>query len=156
VQVVVEIRAGADDEVHETALHHRHHATAQPGGRHRPGHRQANRRLVLRRQHLVHEDAAGFTQPAGVERLKAVVDEIADRRITRWPVVLNGPTAEISTGATLRRPGDAMRHGNSLNHLVIWLSPIGYRPSAHSGRPELRRGARFRYRTDRSGDRAIG
>jgi hypothetical protein len=40
--------------------------------------------------------------------------------------------------------------------LAIWLSLIGYRPSARSGRPELRRGARSGYRAIESAiDRAI-
>ena len=78
VQVVIEVRAGADDEVDQAALHHLDDAAAEAGRRQRAGDRQADRRVVLGRQHLVGEDLARLRQPAGVERLEPVVDQLAD------------------------------------------------------------------------------
>ena len=87
VQIVIEVGAGADDEVDQPALHQLHDAAAEPGRRHRAGDRQRNRRVVLGQQHLVGEDAAGFAEPCGVERLKSFVDEVPDVGAAARPVV---------------------------------------------------------------------
>ena len=47
VKVVIQVRAGRDDEVDEPAIHHLDDATADARGRHRAGDRQADRRIVL-------------------------------------------------------------------------------------------------------------
>ena len=83
VEVVIEVRAGADEEVDEAAVHHLDDAAAEPGRRQRAGDGQADRRVVLGRQHLVGEDVARLGQPAGVERLEPVVDQVADLRRCR-------------------------------------------------------------------------
>ena len=60
VQIVVEVRPGRDDEVHEPAVHQLDDAAAQPRRRHRAGNRQPDRGFVLRREHSVGEDLARF------------------------------------------------------------------------------------------------
>ena len=72
VEVVIEVRAGADDKVDQTAVDHLDHASAEAGRRQRAGDRQADGGVVLGRQHLVGEDVAGLGEPARVERLEAV------------------------------------------------------------------------------------
>ena len=89
VEVVIEVRAGADDEVDQAAVHHLDDAAAEAGGRQRAGDGQTDRRVVFRRQHLVGEDVAGLRQAAGVERLEAVVDEVPDLGAAARPVVLD-------------------------------------------------------------------
>ena len=83
VQVVIEVRAGADDEVDQPAVHQLDDAAAEAGRRQRAGDGQADRRVVVRGEHLVGEDVAGLRQPAGVERLEAVVDRAAGSRRCR-------------------------------------------------------------------------
>ena len=63
VQVVIQVRAGRDDEVDQAAVHHLDDAAAEPGRRHRAGNRQPDRRVVLGREHLLGEDLAGLRQP---------------------------------------------------------------------------------------------
>jgi hypothetical protein len=75
VEVVVEVRAGADDEVDEPALHQLDHRAAEARRGQRAGHREGDRGVVIGRQHLVAEDAAGLAQPGGVEGLEAFIDE---------------------------------------------------------------------------------
>ena len=89
VQVVIEVRAGRDDEVDEAAIHHLDDAAAEAGRRHRAGDRQPDRRVVLRREHLVGEDLARLRQAAGVERLKPVVDQPRIVGAALRPVVAN-------------------------------------------------------------------
>ena len=60
VQVVIQVRAGADDEIDEAALHQLDDASAETGGGQGAGHGQADRRVVLGRQHLVGKDVAGL------------------------------------------------------------------------------------------------
>ena len=76
VQVVIEVRARADDEVHEPAVHHLDDAAADAGGGHRAGNRQPDGRVFVGIQHLVGENAAGFGQPRGVECLKSLVNQV--------------------------------------------------------------------------------
>ena len=54
-----------DDEIDQAAVHQLDDASAEPRRRHRAGHRQADGRVVLGRQHLVGEDAhASDNRPA--------------------------------------------------------------------------------------------
>ena len=82
VEIVIEIRAGADDEVHQPALHQLDDAAAKACGRQRAGDRQADGRVVRRRQHLVGEDAARLAEPGGVEGLEPLVYQ---RRMSAAP-----------------------------------------------------------------------
>ena len=95
VQIVIEIGAGADDEVDEPALHQLDDAAAKSGRRQRAGDRQPDRRVVLGQQHLVGEDAAGLAEPGGVERLKALVDELPDVGAAARPVVPDGLAGQV-------------------------------------------------------------
>ena len=95
VQIVIEVGAGADDEVDEPALHQLDHAAAKTGRRQRAGNRQRDGRVVLGQQHLVGEDAAGLTEPRGVEGLKAFVDEVPDVGAAAGPVVPDGLAAQV-------------------------------------------------------------
>ena len=101
VQVVVEVRAGADHEIDETAVHQLDDAAAQPGGGQCAGQREADGRVVGRIQHPVREDVACFRQPPGVERLEPFVDQRADAGVT---------PAGGSSGSACR--GDDGRQGN--------------------------------------------
>ena len=73
-------------------------STMQPpetGGRQRAGDGQRDRRVVLGQQHLVGEDAAGFAKPRGVERLKALVDQVPDVGAAAGPVVADGFAGQV-------------------------------------------------------------
>ena len=64
VQVVIQVRAGRDDEVDQAAVHHLDDAPAEAGRRHRAGNGQPDGRVVLRRQHLVRR-RSGTPRTAG-------------------------------------------------------------------------------------------
>ena len=110
VQIVVEVGAGADDEVDQPALHQLDHAAAQTGGRHRAGDRQPDRRVVLGQQHLVGEDAAGFAEPRGIERLKSFVDQVPDVGAAAGPVVADGFAGEVVGARFFWRAGGTVGH----------------------------------------------
>src|SRR6185436_9537965 len=78
VEIVIEVRARADQKVDQPAFHQFDNAAAQPGGSERTCNRQGDRRVVVRQQHLVGEDVARFTESRGIERLESFVDEIPD------------------------------------------------------------------------------
>ena len=109
VQIVIEVRAGTDDEIDEAALHHRDDAAAQARRRHRPRDGQRNGGVVPCRQHLVAEDAACLAKARGVERLEAVVDQRAHGCTAFRPVITNWLTFEERLG-TLGGAGRAIRH----------------------------------------------
>ena len=83
MEVVVEIRAGADDEIDQAAIHQFDHAAAETGRRQRAGDREPDGRVVFRRQHLVGKNVAGLRQPSGVERLKSAVDQARTSALPR-------------------------------------------------------------------------
>src|SRR5687768_9501985 len=114
VEVVVQVRAGADQEIKQPALHHLDDAAAEPRRRHGTGDRQADGRVVLRREHLVREDLAGFRQPPGVERLEPVVDEPAYRGVAGGPVIPDGPAGEVLARTARGRSGSTMWHAQLL------------------------------------------
>jgi len=113
VEVVVEIRAGADHEVDQSAVHELDHAAAESGGRQRTGNRQADRRVVLRRQHLVGEDVAGFGETPGVECLEPAFDQVPNFRAAAWPVIFDGLAFKVIFASLARGSGRAMRHSCS-------------------------------------------
>ena len=78
VQVVIQVRAGADDEVHQPAIHHLDDAAADAGRRHGAGNRQPDGRVFLGIEHFFGENPARLRQARGVERLKPLIDEVAD------------------------------------------------------------------------------
>src|SRR6185436_11801846 len=78
MKVVIQVRAGRDDEIDQAAVHHLDDAAAEAGWRERAGDGQADRRVVRRIEHLVGENLCSFGQPAGVERLKTLVDQMTD------------------------------------------------------------------------------
>ena len=94
MQVVVQVGAGADDEVDEPSFHQFNDASAEAGGGERAGERQSNRRVVLLGEHLVAKNAAGFAQPGGIERLKSLVDQGANRRTALRAVVADRLASE--------------------------------------------------------------
>ena len=83
VQVVVEVRAGADDEVDEPAVEELDDAAAESGRRQGAGNGESDGRVVGRSQHLLGEDVARLGQPAGVEGLKPAVDQVPDVALPR-------------------------------------------------------------------------
>ena len=127
VQVVVQVRAGADDEIHQPALHEFHEAAAEARRGEGAGDRQPDRRVVLRQEHLVREDPAGFTQPGGVEGLKALVDQLPDVGAAPRPVVANGFSGQVAFLA--RRSRCAVGHGGDV------LSRAGRMEAAGLSRP---------------------
>jgi len=60
VEVVVQIRAGADQKIEQPAFHHLDHAAAESRGRHSAGDGEPDRRVVLWIEHLVRENLAGL------------------------------------------------------------------------------------------------
>ena len=77
VEVVVEVRAGGDDPVHETGLHQRDDGGgAESGGGQRAGERQADGAVLG--EHLVGVQAAGFPEAGGVVGLEGGVDQVGD------------------------------------------------------------------------------
>ena len=110
VEVVIEIGAGADDEVDEAAVHQLDDAAAEAGRRERAGDGQADGGVVLGRQHLVGEDVAGLRQASGVEGLEAAVDELADLGAAARPVVFDGFSREVLWRPVARRPGRSVGH----------------------------------------------
>src|SRR5918993_422839 len=91
---MIEVRAGTDDEVHQPAIHHLDHASTDAGGRHSTGDRETNRRLLVGREHFFREDPAGFRQPGGIERLKALIDEMSDFLAALWAIETDGLARE--------------------------------------------------------------
>jgi hypothetical protein len=94
MQIVIEVRAGADDEIDQTAFHDFDDAAAKTGRRQCAGDGEADRRVVIFREHLVAVDAARFTETRGVERLKAVIDELLDFLTAARAVVIDGLTGK--------------------------------------------------------------
>ena len=99
------------DEVDQAAIHQLDDAAAEPGGRQRAGDGQPDGRVVLRRQHLVGEDVAGLGEAAGVERLEAAVDQLADvgAAAAAGSSVI-GFAREVAGRAVARRPGRSVGH----------------------------------------------
>jgi hypothetical protein len=110
MRVVIQVRAGADDEVDQPSLHQLDDAAAETGRRQRAGDRQRNRRIVLRRQHLVREDVARFAEPSRVERLESLVDEVVDVGAPAGTVIANRLAGEVVLTCLARRSGRAVRH----------------------------------------------
>ena len=90
MQIVVQVGARRDDEVDKATFHHLDDTTAEPGRRQGAGDGQTNRGVVVFVEHLVRENLTRFRQTAGVEGLKSLLDQVANLRATRRPVVLNG------------------------------------------------------------------
>ena len=77
VQVVVEVRAGGDDPVHEAGLDQRHDGGAAQAGR-RERAREAHADGDVRLQHLLGEELAAFLEPRAVVGEEGVVDEVGE------------------------------------------------------------------------------
>ena len=110
MQIVIQVGAGTDDKVNETAIHQLDHAAAEAGRRERAGNGQADRRVVLRSEHLLREDVTGLGQTPGVERLETAVDEMSDLRAPARTVVLDWLAGEVVLGVVARGPGRSMWH----------------------------------------------
>ena len=124
VQVVIEVRAGGDDEVDEPAVHQLDDAAAEPGRRQRPGEGQPDRRVLVGRQHLLGVDLRGLREAAGVERLKSLVDEMADLRAALRPVVADGFAGQNLLAGTPGRAGGTMRQelGSFLSAMKVRIA----------------------------------
>jgi hypothetical protein len=95
VQVVIEVRAGADHEIDEAAIHQLDDAAAEAGGRQRAGDGEADRRIVLGVEHLVGEDAARLADPGRVEGLEPLVNQMFDVSAAARPVVTDWLAFEV-------------------------------------------------------------
>src|SRR5262245_23591760 len=114
MEVVVEIRPGADNEIDEAAFHQLDRTAAKTGRCQRAGNRETNCRVVLGRQHLSGEDVAGLRKAPGVEGLKAIVDELLDFCASARPIVANGFSGKVVLRlAVARRPGRSVGHRTS-------------------------------------------
>jgi hypothetical protein len=80
MEVVIEIRAGADHEVDQAPLHQLDDAAAEAGGRERAGDGQADGRVAGRRQHLVGVDVQASESRPALNAWKPPFDELAGRR----------------------------------------------------------------------------
>ena len=77
MEVVVEVRAGGNNPVHETGLHQRDDGgAAQTGGGECAGESEADRAILG--EHLFREQAAGLAEAGGVVGLEGGVDEVGD------------------------------------------------------------------------------
>src|SRR5688572_25200589 len=90
MQIVIEVRAGTDDEVHQAAIHHLHYASADAGGRHGARDRQTDSRVFVGREHFVRENAARFGQTRGVERLEPLIDKVPNFLAALWTIKRDG------------------------------------------------------------------
>ena len=126
----MEVGARAEDDVHETALHQRDNAAPQTRRRQRSGDREPDRRVVLRQQHLVGEDATGLAEARGVECLEAFVDEVRDVGAAARPVVPDGLTAQVV------RSGFFWCTGGTMGHQRCSLAPPHYRDRWRLSPPE--------------------
>ena len=111
VQVVIKVRAGADEKVDKPAFHQLDNTAAQTGRCHRSGYRQTDRRIVRGVEHPVGEDVTRFRQPASIEGLEPVVDQVSDLGAAPWAVVTDGRTAQVTVVRGIRCSGGTMRHG---------------------------------------------
>jgi hypothetical protein len=74
VKVMIEVRASADHEIDQPAIHELDDASAKSRRRQRTGDGQADRGVVVRREHFVAENVAGLRQASRVECLEAAID----------------------------------------------------------------------------------
>ena len=121
MEVVIEIRAGADHEVDQAALHQLDDAAAEAGGRERARDGQADGGVVGRGQHLVGVDVAGLGQPAGVERLEAALDQRPDLGAPRRPVVADLFSLEKLAGTVARGSGRSVGHVQRITNPMVYL-----------------------------------
>ena len=116
MQVVVEIRAGADDEVHHPALHQLDDAPAQTGRGHCAGDRERDRRIVLGQKHLIGEYATGFTEARGVERLKPFVYQMPDIGAAAGAVIADGFAAQMMLARPVGSARGSVGHASGSLH----------------------------------------
>ena len=95
VQVVIEVRARADQEVDEAAFHQLDDASAETGRRERTGHREPDGGVALGGQHLLGVNAARFGEACRVERLEPLVDEGPHLGAARRAIVRDGLAREV-------------------------------------------------------------
>ena len=110
VQIVIEVRAGADDEIDEAAIHQLDDAAAETGRRHRARHREADRGVVLGQEHLVCENPARFAKARRVERLKPLLNQMPDIGAAARPVVANRFARQIVGALLARRARSSVGH----------------------------------------------
>ena len=118
VEVVIEIRAGADHEVDQAPFHQFDDTAAESGGRERAGDGQADGGVARRGQHLVGVDVAGLGEASGVERLEAPLDELPHLGAAGRPVIANLLSLEKMTGAVARGPGRSVGHAQRITNPV--------------------------------------
>src|SRR5262245_34240946 len=96
MEVVVEVGACADDEVHQPSLHQLDHAAAKPGRRQGTSYGQRNGRVVLRQEHLIRKNTARLPESRRVERLKSFFNELMDVSASTRPIVANGLSGQVT------------------------------------------------------------
>ena len=111
MQIVVEVRAGADQKVDQPVLHHLVDAAAEARRRHRAGDRQSDHGVVLGIEHLLRKNLAGFGETAGVEGLKSAIDQLTNCGSARRPIVGDRLSGQILARTATRRSGSTMWHG---------------------------------------------
>ena len=107
MEVVIQVRAGADHEIDQAALHQLDDAAAEARGRHGARDGEPDRRVALGREHLVGKDVARFRQPSGIEGLEAAVDQFPNLDAPPGPVIANRLALQILTGPMVRGSGRA-------------------------------------------------
>ena len=111
MQIVVQIGARADDEIDQASLYQLDGAAAETrrgSARRQPSDRSWCR---ARGQHFLSENLACLREPAGVERLKAAVDELANFRAAARPIITNRFSGKVVLRlAVARRPGRSVGH----------------------------------------------
>src|SRR5258706_4316650 len=98
VDVVVEVGAGADNEVYRAALHQRDDATTDAGWGHCAGNRQADRHVLLGIEHAAGEEPGSLADTPGVVGLKRLVDQVRSRDIGREEPWYDALASQIRAG----------------------------------------------------------
>ncbi len=95
MKIVVEVGAGADQEVHQPSFHQLDHAPAKTRRGQSAGDGQRDGRVMLRQEHLVGENAAGLAESRCIEGLKPFFDEVPDVGASARSIVPNGFAGQV-------------------------------------------------------------
>ncbi len=110
MEVVIEVRAGADDEVDEPALHHLDDAAPKACRSQRARDGEPDGRVVLGQEHPVGEDPARLAQARGVERLESFVDQVVNVGASTRTVVADWLSRQVLLAGLARGTGRAVGH----------------------------------------------
>ena len=124
MEVVIEVRPGRDEEVDEPAFHHLDQAAPEARRGQCTRYGQPDRGVLGGIEHFLREDSARFRQAAGVECLKAFVDELPDVGAAFGPVIANRLAGqELLLAGMPGRARGAMRQRVGSSFINVGLRP---------------------------------